>query len=70
MNSKDVDFPCSWLVVADGVNTSNVMIGDTTGVTDSVLLLFGDQVTPKFNHVQASFFSLEPWYKTLGCGNA
>ncbi|XP_024401897.1 DExH-box ATP-dependent RNA helicase DExH3 [Physcomitrium patens] len=44
VNSKDVDFLYPWLVFTDKVKTSNVMIRDTTGVSDSMLLLFGGQV--------------------------
>ncbi|KAG0562821.1 hypothetical protein KC19_9G173900 [Ceratodon purpureus] len=44
VNSKDVEFPYPWLVFTDKVKTSSVMIRDTTGVTDSMLLLFGGQV--------------------------
>lgn len=44
VNSKDVEFPYPWLVFTDKVKTSNVMIRDTTGVSDSMLLLFGGQV--------------------------
>ena len=49
VNSKDVDFPYPWLVFTDKVKTSSVMIRDTTGVTDSMLLLFGGQVRLEFH---------------------
>lgn len=44
VNSKDVEFLYPWLVFTDKVKTSNVMIRDSTGVSDSMLLLFGGQV--------------------------
>jgi ATP-dependent RNA helicase DHX36 len=44
INSKDQQLPYPWLVYNEKVKTSSVMIRDTTGVSDSMLLLFGGQV--------------------------
>jgi hypothetical protein len=45
VNAKDSQLSYPWLVFNEKVKTNSVMIRDSTGVSDSMLLLFGGQVT-------------------------
>jgi hypothetical protein len=64
VNAKDSQLSYPWLVFNEKVKTNSVMIRDSTGVSDSMLLLFGGQVTAH-SHYFRSFLYADPSTYTM-----